>query len=82
MTNSYNGAILLLNCTPDSDTVAAISSDVAANHLRTDSYNYHLSTTLPEGTPVDVADQYTAQMRDLPTGSTYLLVYPVEESTL
>lgn len=81
MTTPYYGAILLLNTTPDIETCEAISKDVATEHLSTDSYSYHLSNTLPEGTPVDVYDQYTAQMKDLPRGSTYLLVYPVEEST-
>lgn len=81
MTIPYSGAILLLNCTPDPETVEAISRDTATDHLHTDSYNFHLTSTLPEGTPVDVVDQYTAQMRDLPAGSTYLLVYPVAEST-
>lgn len=80
MTNSFYGAILLLNTTPDNDTVEAISRDVATEHLLTDNYKFRLSTTLPENTPVDVADQYTAEMRDLPKGATYLIVYPVEES--
>ena len=79
MNNSFYGAILVLNSTPDADTLDAISRDVANDHLRTDSYTYRLSTSLPENTPVDIADQYTAQMRDLPKG-TYLIISPVEES--
>lgn len=79
MTQSFHGAILVLNTTPDTETLDAISHDVANDHLRTNSYTYRLSSTLPENTPVDVADQYTAQMRDLPKG-TYLIISPVEES--
>lgn len=80
MTNPFHGAIILLNSTPDNDTCDAISKDIATDYFPSDNYNYRLSTTLPEGTPVDVADQYTAEMKDLPRGATYLLVYPVEES--
>lgn len=80
MTTPYHGAILILNSTPDSETCDAISKDIAVEHLLTESYNYRLSLTLPEGTPVDVYDQYTAQMKDLPRGATYLLVYPVDGS--
>lgn len=79
MDNKFYGAILVLNTTPDNDTLDAISRDVANEHLRTDSYTYRLSQTLPDNAPVDVVDQYTAQMRDLPKG-TYLIISPVEES--
>lgn len=81
MSIPYYGAILILNSTPDDETCDAISKDIATDHLLTDSYQYKLTTTLPEGTPVDVYDQYTAQMKDLPRGATYLLVYPAEESS-
>ena len=79
MNNSFYGAILVLNSTPDADTLDAISRDVANDRLRTDSYTYRLANSLPENTPVDIADQFTAQMRDLPKG-TYLIISPVEES--
>lgn len=75
MTNSFYGAILVLNCTPDIETLDAIAHDVATEHLLTDTYNFRLSSKLPPGTPVDVADQHTAKMRDLPNG-TYLIVTP------
>lgn len=80
MNTEYHGAILLLNTTPDEDTADSIAKDVAEMHFPDDSYHYRLTKELPSGTPVDLADQYSASLRDLPKGATYLLVYPVEES--
>jgi hypothetical protein len=80
MTTEYHGAILLLNSTPNDETTDSIAKDVAEVHFPEYSYRYRLTNSLPEGTPVDLADQYTASLRDLPTGATYLLVYPVEDS--
>jgi hypothetical protein len=80
MNTSYHGAILLLNSTPDDDTTDNIAKDVAEEHFPEYSYRYRLTNELPDGTPVDLADQYSASLRDLPKGATYLLVYPVEES--
>lgn len=78
MTTSFSGAILLLNTTPDDDTADAISSDVADLHFPGNGYSYRVTNTLPEDTPVDIADQYSAAIKDLPRGATYLIVYPTE----
>lgn len=82
MTTKFSGAILLLNETPDDDTADNISRDVASEYFPPNTgYQYRLTTTLPENAPVDLADQYTAAIKDLPLGATYLIVSPVEEST-
>ena len=81
MTNTFSGAILLLNETPDDDTADNISKDVAAEYFPPNTgYQYRLTNILPENTPVDLVDQYTAALKDLPLGATYLIVSPVEES--
>lgn len=79
-TTAFHGAILLLNSTPDDDTADAISKDVAEVHFPGDQYRYRVTSELPDNAPVDVADQYSAAIRDLPQGATYLIVYPVTET--
>ena len=82
MNTTFSGAILLLNETPDDETADSISADVASEYFPPNTgYKYRLTNVLPENTPVDLADQYTAAIKDLPLGATYLIVSPVEEST-
>lgn len=80
MTTQYYGATLVLNTTPTPDRTEEIARGVAAENFPQQPFNYGLTDTLPEGTPVDVYDQLTAVMRDLPEGATYMLVYPVDET--
>lgn len=79
MTNTYHGAILLLNATPDTDTVEAIVADVTAQHFPSYECKHHLTDTLPEGAGPDVVDNPSLALHGLPEGATYLLVYPVGE---
>lgn len=82
MTTKFSGAILLLNETPDDDTADNISKDVASEYFPPNTgYQYRITNVLPDNAPVDLADQYTAALKDLPKGATYLIVSPVEEST-
>lgn len=82
MTPEYYGAILLLKLVPEADRAAQIAQSVAQDYFPDGPYSYEITDTLPEGTPVDVYDQYTAAVRDMPEGAAYMLIYPVEESQL
>lgn len=77
----FHGAILLLNSHPDEETVKQIADAAAGIHFPTRTCSYELRETLPDNTPVDVVDQYTAAMRDLPEEAKYLVISPVEGNT-
>lgn len=77
-TNTFNGAIILLNQTPDPTTVDNIAHDVIEDQFRGIPCEHYITDTLPESTPVDIYDQYTATIRDLPAGAVYLVVVPAE----
>ena len=77
-TNTFNGAIFLLNQTPDPETVDNIANDVIESQFLGIPCEHYITDTLPESTPVDIYDQYTARVRDLPAGAVYLVVVPAE----
>lgn len=77
-TNTFNGAIILLNETPDPATVNNIVHDITEDQFRGIPCEHYITDTLPESTPVDIYDQYTARVRDLPAGAVYLVVVPAE----
>lgn len=67
----------MLSSTPTPERASEIASHFAEEYFEDDSYHYRLSETLPENTPVDIADQLNAKRRDAPEGAVFLLVYPV-----
>lgn len=80
MTPEYYGAILLLKTTPETDRAAQIAHSIAQDYFPDEPYSYEITDTLPKETPVDLYDQYTATIRDMPEGAIYMLVYPIDEA--
>ena len=76
VTTPFYGAILLLKRTLADDTLEHIAATTAQTHFPGQDYNHYLSLDLPENVPVDVFDQYSAAMRDLPEGAVYFVVSP------
>lgn len=82
MTNStYYGATFLLAEDPGTERVAEIANTIAESHFRDTPCSHQLSAVLPQGLPVDVADQLLAQQRDLGPTAVFLLVAPSRETT-
>lgn len=75
-TNTFVGAILLLNHTPDDDVLSNIVRDVTESQFPGMSVHHYISRTLPESTPVHIYDQYTAEVRDLGDDAVFLVIEP------
>lgn len=75
--STYYGATLLLKTTPDQERIQEIAASMAAVHFPEREYSFRLSRSVPEGLPVDVSDQLSAGIRDLPEDAVFLLVSPV-----
>ena len=75
-TNTFNGAILLLEYTPDNSVLSDIVRDVTESQFPGMSVQHYISRTLPESTPVDIYDQYTAEIRDLGDDAVFLVIEP------
>lgn len=81
MTNStYYGATFLLAADPGSARVAEIAKSVADDHFADLECSHRLTPTLPQGLPVDVADQLLAHQKDLGPSALFLLVEPTGSS--
>jgi hypothetical protein len=82
MTNStYYGATFLLAEDPGADRVAEIANTIADSHFPETPCSHQLSSVLPVGLPVDVADQLLAHQKDLGPTALFLLVAPSRETT-
>lgn len=72
-----HNATVLLTHTPTDERLHEIVEYVVNEYFPEKDYGYELTYDLPEDTPVDVADQFIAQMRDTP-GSILLIVTPLD----
>jgi hypothetical protein len=78
MTNStYHGATFLLAEDPGTARLAEIATSITNEHFPENECLHRLSPTLPQGLPVDVADQLLAHQKDLGPSALFLLVEPL-----
>jgi hypothetical protein len=78
MTNStYHGATFLLAEDPGTARLAEIATKISSDHFPEIECTHRLSPTLPQGLPVDVADQLLAHQKDLGLTAVFLLVEPL-----
>lgn len=68
-----HNATLLLNHTPAPERLEEIAKSVAEEYFPDTEYDYTLAHELPQGTPVDVADQLTAQKNQTPDAIYFIL---------
>lgn len=75
---SNHNATVLLTHKPKDERLNEIIDYVVSEYFPEKECTAELTTEMPEDMPVDVADQFTAQMRDTP-GSILLVVTPVDQ---
>lgn len=73
-------ATLLLDSRPTQSEGDRIAYAFAMQHFDTDAFIWEISDSLPEETPVDIADQFNAQARDLSTEGCFMILRITEEN--
>jgi hypothetical protein len=74
---TYHGATFLLAEDPGAERVAEIVNTIVEEHFHETQCSFELSKILPNGLPVDVADQLLAHQKGLGPSALFLLVEPV-----
>lgn len=80
--STYRGATYVLAEDPGAERVAEIVNSIQEKHFPNDQCSFELSKVLPNGLPVDVADQLLAHQKDLGESAVFLLVVPQLKSTV
>ena len=73
MTTLQRSIVLLFDRPSDADA-ADIAANSSEQHFNSRDCTWHFSDVLPEGVPVDSADQLSAYKRDAGPGAIYLVI--------
>lgn len=74
---TYHGATYLLAEDPGAEGVAKLVNSIVEDHFPDTQCSFELTKVLPNGLPVDVADQLLAHQKGLGPSALFLLVEPV-----